>query len=1533
MRLYLVNKNQIYKFNLPQKIDGSFLFSYLPTSADQEDLINIDAIDGQWKLKSNGNVNIVSNNTYLEEMILSDFSVVPLASTNTKTYSFLYCLPTIDSNTKLYSLSGVDRVAVGSGNDNQVIYRSSFLLNNHAVFAKKDANWYLTPLSQDTRWSIFLNDSQVIKETLIQPGDIIFVAGLKIIWMNTFFKINQPYQQVFVKELSELSLPEIENTSYKDPTDDELMRDLYHDDDYFSHTPRIRSVLEPVTIQVDAPPPNQNDQDDLPFLLTIGTSLVMVGSSFMTGYNVVYGLASGKRNVLESLPMIIMCVTMIIGVLVMPRIMKNYQKKKKKEREQLRQIKYGEYLQRKENEIQVALKKQSQILIENNLDLSECLRLLNQPNQSIWNREITDRDFLTVRLGIGNCPSQISIQAPEEHFSLDEDNLHSKVFALHEKYKTLEHVPITFSFTEELVTSLILDSSFNDDYVNGILLQLVTFHSALDLKIVILTNSEKEKQWDYAKYLPHCWNEDKSMRFFATTPEEVKQVSSFLEKEFVTRKEQYKEKVEKTDKTFAKFTPYYLVITDNFKDVRSSVFIEDFLGNDINYGFSLVILEKSLKNLPKECSKFAYICNTVSGIFDEEVTEQSSIKFTAEYSSFIQMREVSKKLANIPIQSREMEHEFPSVISFLEMYNVGKIEQLNIVNRWQLNDPTTSLQAAVGVHKNGDLFKLDLHEKADGPHGLIAGSTGSGKSEFIITYILSMAVNYHPDEVQFVLIDYKGGGLAGAFENRETGVEIPHLAGTITNLDTASMNRTLVSIESELRRRQQKFNEVREKIGESTMDIYKYQRLYREGVIDEPISHLFIISDEFAELKSQQPDFMAQLISTARIGRSLGVHLILATQKPSGVVNDQIWSNSRFKVCLKVQSRADSMEMLKRPEAASLKQIGRFYLQVGYDEYFDIGQSAWTGAKYLPTERIIKKIDQAVYFVENTGSVIKSISDINKTEVSAKNGSDQLTSLVRYLADIAKRDQLVSHSLWLPALENEILLAHLREKYSYKTAAYYINPIVGEYDAPKMQQQGLFILDFTNDGNTLIYGMPGSGKENLLSTIIYSIVLDHTPEEINFYIADFGSETLKVFQKLPHVGDVFVTEESDKLNSFLQMLDREMERRKKLFSDYAGSYQEYCKSSGNKEPMIMVIINSFENFQESYPRLQDSFDSYLRDGVKYGIVFVVTTAVSSSVRMRLAQNFLNKICLRMPETTSYRDLLGAPRGLVPVDNFGRGIFGISGVTLEFQTANICPLEEKNQFLKEMIEKYQQKYSVSAKKIPVLPNIVYVDDIFYEMKGLHYFPIGIERTTLEVYVYDFTINKINLISAKYLSNHIYFIYGLIAQMLRLEHVHVKVIDAMGVYKGTYPSVEVYNQDFNKVLLQIDQQLIHDASQEDMVVYFFLGIGEMKDKVSEEYQVYFQKIFQHDQYQKNIFIFADDYTSLKKIQVEDWYRANVDNTFGIWLGEDVGTQIAISAMALSISDKQLVFPCIAFPIYKGNHMIIKYVVDGVEKENEE
>src|SRR5690625_4735307 len=237
--------------------------------------------------------------------------------------------------------------------------------------------------------------------------------------------------------------------------------------------------------------------------------------------------------------------------------------------------------------------------------------------------------------------------------------------------------------------------------------------------------------------------------------------------------------------------------------------------------------------------------------------------------------DVSRGLAPLNhVQS--LKNSIPESVTFLEMYGIEKVEELSLAQRWSQNETYKSMAVPLGLRGKDDIVALNLHEKAHGPHGLVAGTTGSGKSEIIQSYILSLAVNFHPHEVAFLLIDYKGGGMANLFK------DLPHLLGAITNLDGAQSMRALASIKAELQRRQRIFGE------HDVNHINQYQKLVKQGEAEEPMPHLFLISDEFAELKSEQPEFMKELVSTARIGRSLGIHLILATQKPSGVVDDQI---------------------------------------------------------------------------------------------------------------------------------------------------------------------------------------------------------------------------------------------------------------------------------------------------------------------------------------------------------------------------------------------------------------------------------------------------------------------------------------------------------------------------------------------------------------------------------------------------------------------------------------------------------------------
>ena len=1539
MRLYLLETNKIYKFNLPIKIDGSFLFSYKDSKIKIEYILNVEEFNGSWKLKSNGNVNIFLNGNIMPDMVLQDYGCVNLRIGSNVEDKYLFCLPSNDKNISKYEVGTTTSLSIGSGADCHIVYTNNLTSEKHLEIEFDNGEYYAVPIN-DAKICSYLNDERIVRREKLHVGDILFINGLKIVWMRKFIVVNNPGSGVRVQGLNLYSESEvIDNTKYSPVTEEESGIDLYKDDDYFSHTPRLRTVFEGETIEIDAPPGNQDSAEELPFLLSIGSSLTMVASSIYMMYTTVYGLANGTTTRALGYPMLALTVIMLFGSAAMPKLIAGYQKKQRVKKEQMRQDKYRKYLGDKENYIQTKIKEEAQIITENNLPLQECKNILLNNNRSLWSREIKEDDFLNLRFGIGTYPSSIVIKAPEEHFTLEDDNLTNLVYELPDKYKILSGVPVTLSLTKNNIVSFLFDCTFKNDFIDGILLQTAIYHSALDLKIVLFTNRENASRWEFLKKMPHTWSSDKSIRFFATTTEETKTVSSYLEKEFLNRQEAFKPKQDisnvqevrtvNKDLPYTKYSTYYLILTDDYRLLKNTNFISEFFKEKTNLGFSLVMFEDSMRNLPQECETFVVIDEKECGIFNKELKSSSLIKFKADYDPTLDMNDVATKLSNIPIQSQEAAMQLPSSLSFLEMYNVGKIEQLNIFNRWKMNNPTTSLSAPIGVHTNGDLFKLDLHEKFDGPHGLIAGSTGSGKSEFIITYILSMALNYHPYEVQFVLIDYKGGGLTGAFENRETGVHIPHLAGTITNLDTAEMNRTLVSIESELKRRQAKFNEVRDSIGESTMDIYKYQRLYREGIIKEPISHLFIISDEFAELKAQQPDFMAQLISTSRIGRSLGVHLILATQKPSGVVNDQIWSNSKFKVCLKVQSRSDSMEMLKRPEAASIKEAGRFYLQVGYDEYFDLGQSGWSGAKYIPTERIIKRYDDSINFVNNCGTVVKSVNDLAKKEEIQEERGDQLTSLVKYLHDLAIKENLDCKKMWLDSLPEFIYLDNLKKKYNFVTKSYDFTTIVGEYDAPKRQEQGLFSLDLTN--NTLIYGQPGSGKENFISTLLYSVMVHHHPKELNVYIADFGAETLTVFNGMPHVGDTLVTSDSQKLESLIKLLNKEFERRKKKFVDYSGSFIEYNNNNTEKEPLILVVLNAFESFQESFSREKEIFDILFRDGAKYGITFVISTSVPTAVRNRIAQSFENKICMRLSDDSLYRELLNAERGLVPAAKYSRGVATIGEEVLEIQGAYICEKDKINNTIRNTSKYLQDAYNVKASKLPVLPDVCLVKDISNEMKGLSGVPLGIEINSLAVYLYDFLANKVNLIVANYIEDHINFIYGLTKEFLLNDGVKVKLIDALGKYMTKYDGVEVFKDDFDNVISTISSEVKNGGCRN---IYLFLGIGELESKLSYESKSILEQIFiDSSSYENSTFIFVDDYSSIKKLQFEGWYRACVDESNGIWLGDGANDQMVINIETLTYDDKKVSFPYMGMAIHKENHTFIKYVIDVVEEEDEE
>ena len=1523
MKIVLFNKN-LYTLHLPSKIDGSFCLTDI--SNNDEILANIEENNKKWMMNVTANYKILYNNNLLESVELLPYKFYILSSKNSQ--KLIYVEDSIDSSFKMYKIENNIQFVVGKNSDNQLSYANNLVLGQHLALFYKDGTWS-TQLAPKA--SIYINQRLINDEKIeLKNGDVIFIYGLKIIIMGNIIMINNPNNSVVLNN-NVFKPYEIyqEKLDYDEPRE----VDYYNEDDYFFKTPRLRRFIDTYELKF-ANPPSQEKKEDLPLILVLGPSLTMAIISFTMLLNVISNITGGKTTFAASWTRIISCVAMLMASLLWPNLIRRYNKKKMKEKNLERQEKYRLYLEKKKKEMISEGINQTEILKENLLSLDDCYQIIINRKRTLWERKISQRDFLTVRVGTGDIPIDMDIQFNEDEFTIEEDELKKEAETMVNEHKKLVKVPVGYSFYNKKATAIMGIADKLNSFVSNLILQLITFHSYDDLKIVILTSKKNEATWLVYKNLPHCFSNNRQIRFFATDIEEMKTVSNYLEQEYISRVPQNAdantEVVENEDKdNSVTYSPYYLIFTDDFTKVRRLGISELILKNKDDFGFGFVIIENSLGKLPSECVNFITIGNQTSGILRNELDDYYHQDFNDEVNAKIDIHKCCEVLANIPIEFYEDTRYLPKNLGFLEMLRVGKVEQLNSLNRWRLNDPTKSLRAAVGINDLGNIIYLDLHEKYHGPHGLIAGMTGSGKSEFIITYILSMCINYHPYEVQFVLIDYKGGGLAGAFQNKETGIKIPHLVGTITNLDTAEMNRTLVSIESELKRRQKIFNETKDMLGESTIDIYKYQRLYREGSVKEPMAHLFIISDEFAELKSQQPEFMQQLISTARIGRSLGVHLILATQKPSGVVNDQIWSNSKFKVCLKVQDRSDSMEMLKKPDAASIKEAGRFYLQVGYDDFFDKGQSGWAGAKYVPSDKLIKKVDDSIDFIDNIGNITKSIKDVVKVNNDTIDYGDQLTNIVKSIYQLGEKEQIRTKGLWLDAIPEKIYIDDLKKKYNYKPEYYFINPVIGEYDNPSAQEQGLLNLNMTCR-NTAIYGQVGSGKENLLSTIIWSTCIEHTPEEVNMYIIDCGSEALKKFINMPHVGDVATIEEQEKVFNTMVMVEEEIEKRKDLMVDYGGSYQEYIDNSGKKLPLIVVIINNYEVFTESFSRLSDSIQNFYRDGAKYGIVFVVSAISVNTIKMRMLQNFTNKLCLQIPNVADYRGVVNAKRGQIPSKLFGRGLVATETTALEFQTAMFCDKKNLTNFVISAAKQLSAAYSYKAKSILVMPDVVTKEILSENKKDISAMPIGIAMDSISPCLYDFTSNKItNILASELQREQLSFVKVLIDFFYQTPNLILNILDLGAVFKSIYTDNNYYANDFDNAILNINNIIMNNKQGDKSIITIVVCAGLLKSKLNSNGIAILNNLFNKlPEIDNSYFVFIDTYNSIRNLQTDIWYQNNVNNTYGIWLGEGIGNQVAININDLSVDHRKAKFPYMAFVVNKGKYEIIKHITENGE-----
>ena len=974
-------------------------------------------------------------------------------------------------------------------------------------------------------------------------------------------------------------------------------------------------------------------------------------------------------------------------------------KKEVKEKNQKRNDDYQEYLLETGSQLSRLKAEQKKALTYNFPSVDELVDLVESYNPRIYEKMVTNDDFLKVHLGTGTIDSSYSLRFQPTNRKEDWSRFVEK--KLVQPHIKLEDAPIVLSLRDQAL-GLAGVAPVLRVAVQTLLFQIAALHSYHDVEFVTLVSQEEyENHWREWRWLPHAQMRSLNLRGLIHDDQTRDMILTSFYQMLVKRRQVVRE--QKQEQTFS---PHY-VLTILDESWLSGHGLNEFLAEDMTqYGVTVIWGKESLNMLPE----------TVTAVVDYQNGETA--KLVNNHHIYVnqdfkpnrlpqngKLEEAIYRLANLNHIEVE-KNSIPDTISFMELYGVKQVEELDVEKRWQAADASKSLAVPLGVRGKDDIVLLNLHERAHGPHGLVAGTTGSGKSEIVQSYILSLAVNFAPEDVGFLPIDFKGGGMANLF------AKLPHLMGAITNLDGAGTARALKSIRAELQKRQRFFG----KFGVN--HINGYTKLYKKGKAlsdpeekktypTEPLPHLFLISDEFAELKQNEPEFMAELVSTARIGRSLGVHLILATQKPSGVVDEQIWSNSRFKLALKVADPSDSNEIIKTPDAASITQPGRAYLQVGNNEIYELFQSAWSGADYQPYSDEGNQVDERIWLVNQLGQS-ELLIDGNDGDYSVEETQEQETELeavIDYINKETERLQVIlPEKPWLPPLGEELVGAAIDRQAEWTTPRQLSIPL-GMLDLPSAQKQEVYHFDIEELGNTVLYGSPGFGKSTALQTILMNLARRNTPEQVQFNLFDFGTNGLLPIRELPHVADLV---RLDELLKYLKRLDSLMKERKALFTEAGvSSLSQFEQKTGQALPVLLNIFDGYDSVRESplEENIESAVNQLLREGASLGIYTLITVLSASSLRLRMSSTIPNALSFYLVEEGALRTVMG--RDALP----GQEIVGRAQVTQEevLELQVYLPIEGKDDIdrlshLTAEIQSMNQDWQgLRPEAVPMLPS--------------------------------------------------------------------------------------------------------------------------------------------------------------------------------------------------------------------------------------
>ncbi|MFJ6508999.1 FtsK/SpoIIIE domain-containing protein [Streptomyces sp. NPDC091879] len=981
----------------------------------------------------------------------------------------------------------------------------------------------------------------------------------------------------------------------------------------------------------------------------------------------------------------------MIMALLSPLIMLGnyFMDKKQGRKSHAKQVKeYKEHKERIENDAQEALVAERLDRRQAIPDPATVLSLGTGPRTRLWERRRTDADHLLLRVGTGQMPSEVVLDDPER----DE---HKRQVTW-----TIEDAPVSLPLAERGVVGIAGPGDSAQALGRWAVAQAAVLHSPLDVQFYVLTENSGRDSWDWVRWLPHsrpAGAQDANV-LIGTDAETVGARIGEL-----TQLLDARQKAARANGNKASFSdPDIVVVWDGSRRLRSMPGVVRLLREGPAMSMYALCLDAEERFLPGECqaiviaepkpeehasarqpSRTAPTAPAAPGGFpsfhawhaaepDDSAAgagKPLELRLRVQQTGIARVKDVRPdfvssawcgRLARALSPLRDISGEtedsaLPGASRLLDVLQLEPPTSDAITARWRMGGQSTT--AVIGESYDGP-FGIDM--RRDGPHGLIAGTTGSGKSELLQTIVASLAVANTPENMTFVLVDYKGGS---AFKDC---VKLPHTVGMVTDLDAHLVERALESLGAELKRREHIL------AAADAKDIEDYQDLVRRDPSHASVPRLLIVIDEFASMVRDLPDFVTGLVNIAQRGRSLGIHLLLATQRPSGVVSPEIRANTNLRIALRVTDGGESSDVIDSPEAGHISKStpGRAYVRLGHASLvpFQSGRVGGRRPGAADPAALAPWAGPLDWADLGRAALVKPKAEQREEE--------EITDL-KVLVDAVRDANRVlgipqQHSPWLPALSETLLLDEVPAPAFAGGPGKLAPAAYGVEDLPADQARRPVVVDFASFGHLLIGGAPRSGRSQILRTIAGSLARTHSAADVHLYGIDCGNGALNALTRLPHCGAVVGRNQTERVVRLIARLKGELTRRQDLLAD-AGfadiGEQRAAVPEGERLPHIVVLLDRWEGWlptlgEYDHGDLTDQLTAMMREGASVGL-HMVMTGDRQILSTRIGSLTEDKYGLRLADRSDF-SLIGINARKIPEEiPPGRGYRNEHGTETQF----------------------------------------------------------------------------------------------------------------------------------------------------------------------------------------------------------------------------------------------------------------------------